>query len=153
MNVRYYSLSDRCRTRSCFGILRVWETTASAGKGVFVRVYLGSKISQNVIYPSVVQLALSQGLRELPERHIWVLLKQRFSLEGAKSFSELPLSTVVREIEKTNGVSWQDNLYIKELESMHSLVCCANKLDCDGLLNVLKYHKTLKKREGVIKND
>lgn len=153
MNVRYYSLSDRFRTRSCFGILRVWETTANAGRGVFARVYLGSKISQNVIYPSVVQLALSQGLRELPERHIWVLLKQRFSLEGAKSFFELPLSTVVQEIGETNGVSWQDNLYIKELESMHSLVCCANKLGCDGLLNVLKYYKTLKKREGVVEND
>ena len=148
MNVRYYALSDRCRTHSCFGILRVWET--AKGRGVFVRVYLGSKISQNVIYPSVVQLALSQGLRELPERYCWVLFKQRFSLEGVSGFHELPLSVVLQELEKTNGVSWQDNLYIKRLESMRSLVRCANKLECDGLLNIIEY---MKKGEGRIKND
>lgn len=150
MNVRYYALSDRCRTHSCFGILRVWETAEGKGRGVFVRVYLGSKISQNVIYPSVVQLALSQGLRELPERYCWVLFKQRFSLEGANGFHELPLSIVLQELEKTNGVSWQDNLYIKRLESMRSLVRCANKLECDGLLNIIEY---MKKGEGRIKND
>lgn len=150
MNVRYYALSNRCHTRSCFGILRVWETADNKGRGVFVRVYLGSKISQNVIYPSVVQLALSQGLRELPERYCWVLFKQRFSLEGASGFHELPLSVVLQELEKTNGVSWQDNLYIKRLESMHSLVRCANKLGCDGLLNIIEY---MKKGEGRIKND
>lgn len=150
MNVRYYALSDRCRTHSCFGILRVWETVDNKGRGVFVRVYLGSKISQNVIYPSVVQLALSQGLRELPERYCWVLFKQRFSLEGANGFHELPLSVVLQELEKTNGVSWQDNLYIKKLESMRSLVRCANKLGCDGLLNIIEY---MKNGEGRIKND
>lgn len=151
MNVRYYALSDRRYTKSDFGILRVWE--CAEGEGVFARVYLGSKISQNVIYPSVVQLALSQGLRELPEKYCWVLLKQRIPIDNAKSFAELPLSVVVNSLDEANGVSWQDNLYIRELESMPSLAGVANKLGCDGVSNIIKYYKIHKKREGRKRND